>query len=432
MRRRLILVFLAISTMVAMAFVVPLGFLVRRTAEDRAIDAARADAAAVVPALVADGTRAQIESAVGATESGRQGRMSVMTWQGWTIGDDVESARVDLALETGASAIGGVDGGVEVVVAVASGPGQLSAIRVVVAEGELRRGQWRAWGALAGVGIVLIGISVLVADRLAGTMVKPTQNLAAAARRLGEGDLDARVAADGPAELGELASAFNELGSRVGSMLNRERELVAELSHRLRTPLTKLRMRLDEVDDAKLAGELRDDVDDVTGVVNELIEEARGVHVGEGRCDVGVVVTERADFWSVLAEDQARPWRFERGSSPAPVAVSHAEMAAAIDILLENVFAHTETGSALTIGFGVDSGMVRIWVEDGGNGLAPAAVERGESAGGSTGLGLDIVRRTAESADGSLDIGESELGGAAVVIHLPIKDASPRDQLPTS
>lgn len=425
MRRRLILVFVAISTMVAVAFVVPLGFLVRRTAEDRAMDAARADAAAVVPALVADGTRPQIESAIGATTAGREGRMTVMTYQGWSIGIPAESTRVEQALASGVSATGEVEGGMEVVAAVASGPGELSAIRVVVADGDLHRGQWRAWGALAAVGIALVGIAVIVADQLARTIVRPTVELAAAARRLGAGDLDATVEPDGPVELVELGGAFNELGSQVGSMLGRERELVAELSHRLRTPLTKLRLRLDHVDDAELAGRLQGDVDDVTVVVSDLIEEARGAGPDHLRgCDAGVVATERADFWSVLAYDQERPWRFERGRGPLPVAVSGPELAAAIDVLLENVFAHTEDGVALTVGFGEVSGMARVWVEDQGGGLPPGVLERGVSSGGSTGLGLDIARRTTEAANGHLDIGAGGSGGTAVAICLPIVSLS--------
>ena len=120
-------------------------------------------------------------------------------------------------------------------------------------------------GAL-GVGLVagvLVALSVAVADRLARSIVRPTQRLAVAAHRLGDGALDTRVEPDGPPELVELSSAFNSLGAQVSSMLERERELVAELSHRLRTPLTKLRMRLEQVGDVSLAEELRGDLDDV-------------------------------------------------------------------------------------------------------------------------------------------------------------------------
>lgn len=420
MRRRLILVFLAISMLVATAFVLPLGFLVRRTAEDRAIDAARADAAAVVPALVSDGSRAQVEAAVGATLSGRQGRMTVKTSQGWTIGPDIAtSVRIDDALASGISAIGDVGGGVEVVAAVASGPDELSAVRVFVPDDELRSGQWRAWSVLAGVGVVLVGISVLVADRLARSVVRPTQDLASAARRLGDGDLTATVDPRGPDELIELGSTFNDLGEQISSMLSNEREFVAELSHRLRTPLTKLRLRVDQVTDLELADTLRADVDDVTGAVDDIIREAKGTLAGPTICDAAEVVTDRAGFWSVLAEDQSRPWRFERSGTAAPVAVPRAELVAAVDVLLENVFAHTAEGSPLTIGFATIDDRVDIWVADGGEGL-DEDVEPPGSLLGSTGLGLGIARRTAERAGGSLDTGLSEIGGTQVVLSLPL------------
>ena len=420
MRRQLITVFVAISVMVAVAFVVPLGFLVRTTAEDRAIDAARSDAAAVVPALVSGSTRAQIASAAGATASGQSGRMTVVTSAGWTIGPDVEdSERLAAALARGTSAIGSVEGGAEVVTAVASGPGELSAIRVFVPEADLREGQWTAWGALAAVAVALVGLSVLVADRLARSIVRPAQQLAVAADRLGDGDLSTRVDPDGPPELVELAGAFNSLGAQVSSMLARERELVAELSHRLRTPLTKLRMRVDQVDDETLAGELRSDVEDVTEVVNELITEARSSLSTDESCDAAAVVAARVEFWSVLAEDTERPWSFEAGNGPLEVPLSAASLEAMLDVLIQNVFAHTDDQVPFTIGFAGIDDEVTIWVGDAGPGFDTDSAERGVSTSGSTGLGLDIARTTAEAAGGTLRIGTSSLGGSEVTVALP-------------
>ncbi|MEZ5247622.1 MAG: HAMP domain-containing sensor histidine kinase [Acidimicrobiales bacterium] len=429
MRRRLILVFVAVSTLVALAFVVPLGFLVARTAEDRSLDGARADAAAIVPALVAGATRDTIESVMLSTDAGRQGRLTVVTSQGWNIGPDVEmSERMDAALRDGLSAIGSTAGGIEVVSAVATGPDQLSVIRVFVPDAQRREGQYRAWGALAGVGGLLVLISVVVADRLSRSVVQPTQDLAAAARRLGDGDLDSRVDPDGPEELVELADVFNALGSRVSGMLERERELVAELSHRLRTPLTKLRMRLDQVDDAELAAQLAIDLDDVTAVVNDLIHEARGLIEASSGCDAADVVTRRAEFWQVLAEDQERPWRFEPGGGPLRVQVPEAELAAAIDVVLENAFSYTDEGVALSVGFEAGDETVRIWVADAGPGFSEESLERGTSGSGSTGLGLDIVRRLADKADGSFVVGAGRLGGAEVMLVLPLDTSRPRER----
>jgi len=421
MRRQLILVFLAVSTLVATAFVLPLGFVVRRTAEDRAIDGARADSAAVIPALVAGGTRDQIEFAVLTTDSGAGGRMTVETSQGWTIGPEIEmSDAVAAALSSGASSISDIDDGVEVVAAVATSGGELSAIRVHVPDSLLRRGQWRAWGVLAGVGLTLVALSVFVADRLSRNIVQPTRRLASAANRLGDGDLTTRVEPDGPAELVELAGAFNDLGDRVSSMLARERELVAELSHRLRTPLTKLRMRTDHIEDPDLSAALLADIEDLTSEVNSLINEARGAVDTDGSCDLNEVASARADFWQVLAEDQRRPWSFRPWGDPLIVGVPQADLVAAIDVLIENVFAHTPDSTALSIESRARAGSAEFVVADAGPGFDGSDYERGRSGSGSTGLGLDIATRLACGAGGELRIDQSGSGGAAVLLSLPL------------
>lgn len=421
MRRQLIVVFVAISLMVAVAFVVPLGFLVRSTAKDRAIDAGRSDAAAIVPALVSGTTQEQLEAASGATPSGQAGRLTVMTPGGSIVGPEVQMTEgLDAALTKGLSSIGAVDGGVEIVIAVVSGLGELSAIRVFVPDEELRRGQWTAWVGLAGVAIALVAFTVLVADQLARSIVQPARELAAAASQLGGGDLATRVEPKGPPELVELSGAFNRLGSQVSSMLDRERELVAELSHRLRTPLTKLTMRVDQVDDELLACELHADIVDVTQVVNALIAEARtSLSTADKSCDAAAVVTERVEFWSVLAEDTERPWSFDRGISPLQVPVPAASLEAVLDVLIENVFTHTGDGVHFTVGFEGVKEEVRIWVGDAGGGVGELLLTRGVSGSGSTGLGLDIARSTAEAVGGSVQVGESPLGGSQVTVVLP-------------
>ncbi len=420
MRRRLILVFVAVSTLVATAFIVPLGFLVRRTAEDRAIDTARSEAAAVVPALAAGGDRDQIVSAMAVTSAGQEGRLTVITTVGLVVGPEIEhSEAVTAALEAGASSIDDVPDGKELVSAVAFGPGDRAAVRVYVPTSTLRRGQWRAWSTLAGVGVLLVLLSVVVADRLARTVVRPTQHLVSAARRLGEGDLEASVDPEGPEELVELAGTFNQLGSRIASMLDHEREMVAELSHRLRTPLTKLRMRVEQMGDAEEADAFRADVADLTSVVDGVIQEARGNIGADAVCDVGEVVLGRAEFWEVLADDQGRPWSFEQSGPPAVARVRRADLSAAVDVLFENIFTHTPDGIPVAIGVTNAEGWIAVRVEDGGPGIPMGVERRGESEGGSTGLGLDIARRFAETADGELVVQSGALGGAEVILRLP-------------
>lgn len=411
MRRRIAGVVAAVSALVALAFVIPLGVLVRQTAEDRAIDRARTDAAAVVPMVVAGASPGELANAVAATTAGAEGRMTVVTGDGSRVGPATDSAEFEDALLTGRSSVSDTDGGQQVVTAVVDDTGARAAIRVFVENAELRRGQWPAWGALLGVAALLVGLSVAVADRMARTIVRPTQLLAGAANALGDGDLEVRVEPDGPPELVELGDAFNELASRVRVMLDDERALVAELSHRLRTPLTALSMRIEGVEDPAMATALRRDVDRVTKVVDQLINEARGrpeTRAALG-CDAADVVAARVEFWAVLAQDQGRPWGFERAAGSAKVSVGRDELLAAVDVLIDNVFTHTDDGVGMRVWVRpLDDGMVGIGVADSGDGFEAAYLAEGSSGAESTGLGLSIAQRTAELAGGHIAMGRQD------------------------
>jgi len=144
--------------------------------------------------------------------------------------------------------------------------------------------------------------------------------------------------------------------------------------------------------------------------------------VASNRCDAAKVIADRVGFWSVLAEDQRRTWRFDRDASTAVVAVHQHELSAAIDVLLENVFAHTEDGVGLEVFVELRDDDVRIGVGDAGTGFDRALIAAGESGAGSTGLGLHIARRCAERAGGRMEVGRSDLGGARVVLVFPVAE----------
>ena len=102
------------------------------------------------------------------------------------------------------------------------------------------------------------------------------------------------------------------------------------------------------------------------------------------------------------------------------VAATEGELEAALDALLGNVFEHTPDGTAFAITLrSNEDGFAELTIDDAGPGVDGAVVERGRSGGGSTGLGLDIARRTAEAAGGTLRIARSELGGASISLTLP-------------
>ena len=314
---------------------------------------------------------------------------------------------------------------------------QSAVVRVLVPNSTLERGVAAAWAVEAALGITLVASAVFVADRLARTIVRPVDALADAAGRLGEGDLSVRINPEGPPEVKQVAEAFNRLGDRVGELLEAERELVADLSHRLRTPLTVLRLDAEGLDNPEEARRLADDVDELERAVTGVIRQARRPVEADlmvPKTDAAEVAAERLAFWAPLAEDQERPFEFvvvadgddDRPPGRTTVEVSPDELEAALDALLGNVFAHTPEGTAFRIEVRtLSDGGISLAVEDAGSGLSPDLVERGVSGSGGTGLGLDIARRTAEAHGGVFRISRSAAGGARIALELPTTGPPP-------
>ena len=191
-----------------------------------------------------------------------------------------------------------------------------------------------------------------------------------------------------------------------------------DLSHRLRTPLAALRLDAESHGSAALIA----DVDRLQAEVSEVIRAARRpLHESMAlHCDLAAVVEGRAAFWGAVADDDGRTWSCSvTPSGPHDVRLSEADAAAAVDVLLENVFAHTPDAAPYAVSVVRRGDRVELAVDDGGPGMGGAVVGRGASGGGSTGLGLDIATSAARSAGGDLRVERSALGGARIVLALP-------------
>ncbi|NBM20849.1 HAMP domain-containing sensor histidine kinase [Streptomyces sp. GC420] len=437
MRWALVKVSLAITAMVVIAFAVPLGLVVREMASDRAFSNAERQAAAIGPTLSITTDREQLEKAIASTQAGGAGRMAVHIpaadgQKALELGESRASrADLDGTRRRGRASVAEVTGGSALLqpTAIASGT---AVVEVFVPEGEKSNGVTTAWLVLGGVGVALIIGSVAIADRLGVRMVQPAQRLAGAAQDLGEGRLGARVPEDGPTELRSAAVAFNAMADQVVQLLANEREMAADLSHRLRTPLTVLRLNAASLGEGPAAEQTRAAVEQLEREVDTIIRTAReqkpqtqaaGAGAGAG-CDAGEVVRERMEFWSALAEDEGRRVRLAGVERPVRIPVARPELVAALDAMLGNVFRHTPEGTAFAVDVHNGEDAVIILVSDAGPGITDpeAALARGNSGvrAGSTGLGLDIVRRLAESTGGDVRIGRSVLGGTEVRVWIAL------------
>jgi signal transduction histidine kinase len=409
-RRQITLLVTATTSIVLLAFLLPAASLVARVAEARALDTAQAQLQFLIP-TVGLNTREQVAAAL----IGTAGDLAVGVR--WTDGGWLGDRGAD-DLHVTSPTVVKTAAGTRLVQPVQRSDGT-AVIDVFVPAAQLRAGVTRTWLVLAGLGVVLLLLALVVADRLARSLTRPVDDLAATAHRLGSGDLDARATPAGPREVREVATAVNRLAGRIGELLAAEREDAADLAHRLRTPLTALRLDVEGLPDADRE-RLLADVDALNRGVDEVISEARrsmreGLGVG---CDAGAAVGERVRFWSVLADEQGRGVTIDLPDGPTPVRVSAADLGAAVDALLGNVFAHTPEGTPFRVDVRLRAGGgADVVVTDRGPGLPDGALERGRSGVGSTGLGLDIARRTAEAGGGRVRIG-SPARGTEVTLEL--------------
>jgi signal transduction histidine kinase len=424
--------------MIVLAFLVPLAIAVQHLARERAMSDAERHAAVLVAVLAVTTDHSAVERAVEAADGDRPGRTGVHGLPGGDIGvGHAPDDEIALAAGQHQPAEVEVPGGVSYLEPVDLGTDGTSVVEIFVTDAEMSRGVAEAWWALGGVALFLMAISVLTSDRLAARVVRSARGLADGARALGAGDLSARIAPQGPREMAEAAAAFNAMADRVTELMAAERELIADLSHRLRTPLTALRLEAERARVFEPDGRLALAVEAMEREVDHLINTARKpteVRAPEpDHCDASEVVRDRMAFWMAVADDQSRPFAVFGAQRRAPVPLARSELVAALDALLGNVFRYTPQGTAFEVAVSRRDGYVALRVDDAGPGIPDPdrALRRGSSDRGSTGLGLDIVRRAAIAGQGSVDIGRSSLGGTSVVVLLadaerPVAPPRPR------
>lgn len=426
MRARLNLVVGAVTTMVVIAFLFPLVLTVRDLASDRAVTAAQNEAAGIAQLIALSAPGASTEVVINEIQQLRDQYPTSIILIGDTgervFGEPIPAGENLDAARNGARFRAAVEGGQAVYAPVLlPTTDETVVVRVFVSEATLTQGVTRSTVVLVLLGLAIIAIAIAVANRLGRSMVQPVKELSATASVLGEGNLYARVTPDGPPEIKEVGIELNDLADRMVRLLRMEREAAADLSHRLRTPLTAVRLDAEALDPGPGTERLLDDLDKLERTVDFVIREARrpGQTDADRRCDLAAVAAERVGFWTPLAEEQARILEYISDGSAARVAIGSDDATAMIDALVGNVFAHTDEGVGFTLAVATLGEDAILVIEDQGPGFSADMAERGLSPGGSTGLGLDIVARTARSGGGEMTIGASETGGGRVTVTFP-------------
>lgn len=454
MTRRLLLTYLTITAFVLLVTEVPLALTYQSREENRFIAAlerdARVVASGVEDALERGVGRPPVEVAVDyATRIG--GRVVVVDATGTAVADSDDptgpgrdfSSRPEIATALD----GGVASGVRrsetlgtdliyAAVPVVSSGTVHGAVRITYPASELdartRRNLLRLV-ALAGVVLVAVASVGLL---LAHSVTEPVAELQTAASRLAAGDLTTRVQLRrGPPEVQELGRRFDDMAARIDSLVRAQQGFVADASHQLRTPLTALRLRLENLaaasSDAATTAELEASLDEVarlSRLVDGLLTLARADAATPEleAVDASAVARDRVQVWEPLAEE-----RSVRLGVEAPDTATVRAVAGGLEQILDNLLANAldavpEGGHVLvTVTGGADAVAVRV--DDDGPGLDEEAMARaldrfwrqpGARPGGS-GLGLAIVAQLARASRGDVTLTRSPLGGLRVEVRLP-------------
>jgi signal transduction histidine kinase len=287
-------------------------------------------------------------------------------------------------------------------------------------------------------------VAALFAMGLSRRILRPVGALTAAARRMEKGDLSQRVEVQSGDEIGELARAFNAMADGLAHLEELRRNMVTDVAHELRTPLSNIRGYLEALQDGVIEPERRivDSLYEETVLLSHLVDDLQELALAEA----GQIRLERRRV--VLADivDRAlevvRPQAAAKGialQADVPGGLPHIEMDArrvgqVLGNLLSNALTHTPAGGEIVVAARAKESEVEVSVGDTGEGIAPEhlpyvferfyRVDRSRArATGGAGLGLAIARQLVEAHGGRIRV-ESEAGrGTRFTFSLPIAEA---------
>ncbi len=283
------------------------------------------------------------------------------------------------------------------------------------------------------IGLVVLAVGLLAGAFIAGQIARPLRRLERVARQVASGNLSARAAIEGTSEQRSLGESFNEMTDRIVRLLGAQRDFVADASHQLRTPLTGLRLRLEEARAAGTRGAVEaeldaaaSEVDRLAGIIDELLILSRaGERAAPGeRVELAAVSADAFERWRSTADERGIALLHVLPGETEHVWCARADVDRVLDAVLENALRYAPGGSTVRIAVEHNT----ITVLDEGPGLTADELElvferfhRG-SAGRpwpGTGLGLAIARELARAWGGEVTLENRAAGGAVATLRLP-------------
>ena len=449
MTRRLVLGYLGLALFVLLVLEVPLGIQNSRTERGNLEAKVQHDAtnlASIAQDALETGSKAQLKAVAAIAyrySSTTGGRVLVVGRNGVAVIDTrpTGSAREGFASrpEISLALRGLVAQGVRhsstlhenllyVAVPVAAAGVVHGAVRITYPTSAVDARITRYWLILLAIAAVVLTLAAAVGTALAAFVIRPLRSLERAAAAVGDGDLDARAPEDdGPPEARSLATVFNQTVARLEQVLRSQNEFVADASHQLRTPLTALRLRLENLEHGVAEPSRRDlegsleEVERLTRLVDALLVLARvDAAAGQvGPVDLRGLVSERVGIWAVRAADLGIRL-VDDGAAGGTTLASADGLRQVVDNLIENALEASPVGGTVA----VTAAGCEIRVRDEGPGLSAEQRERAfdrfwrARASAGSGLGLAIVRRLVEADGGDVTLEQAPGRGLVAVVRL--------------
>ncbi|NYH79365.1 signal transduction histidine kinase [Actinopolyspora biskrensis] len=302
-------------------------------------------------------------------------------------------------------------------------------VRLALPSGPVRTQQVQVAGGVLLLAVLSAAAGGFVAILTARRLAEPLRHVADRANRLGAGDFRPDPRRHGVPELDRVADALDASGAALSQLMQRERELVGDVSHQLRSRLTALQLRLEALTEtgdpetAEEAGAALEQAERLSGVLDDLLAAATAARARDAEpLDVSAELADVSEEWreQFRAEGRTLRLRIEDGLLAR---ATPARLREAIGVLLDNALRHGEGTVSLSARYG--SGTVLVQVGDSGSGvpdqLVPHVFARGFSGGGSTGVGLALARALVEADGGRLEL--SSARPATFEVYLPVARA---------
>lgn len=295
---------------------------------------------------------------------------------------------------------------------------------------------------LVAIALVVLAVGLLAGAVLASRIGRPLRSLEGVARRVAQGDLSARATVEGSLEQRSLSTSFNEMTDRIARLLSAQREFVADASHKLRTPLTGLRLRLEEARATSTSVDAQAELDAAIGevdrlahTVDELLVLSRG---GERQAagapvDLADLVDAAVQRWRPAASEREVAIEARHYGSAGIVWAARADLERALDALIENALRYSPRGAAVIVA----GAPGRIEVRDRGAGIADEERElvferfyRGRAGlddPAGSGLGLSIARELTREWGGEVTLAPREGGGTVVALTFEPQGSSTQE-----